>query len=104
MADFFGEALPEDQEPVFDGVQDAYVSRGTASDLHFVVPDYDPKFEFGPAPYPRPSNLTTDSASGHTHDIDLTPTNVPPKGTRLAVAFVGGDPDRPLVLTIYGWP
>jgi hypothetical protein len=90
------------------GVLEAAVSRASASDLYFTVPDLGPDWEFGPAPYPRPTaDLQTSNAGApaHSHAIDLTPVdNAPPTGTSIAVSFVGGDPDRPFVLAIYGWP
>lgn len=99
---------PEDERP-FAGVYDARVSKATAIGLHFTIKDYDPRYEFGPAPYPRLPDYTTSralvgTASEHSHTLDTTTPNTPPKGTRCAVAFVNGDPDRPLVLALYGWP
>lgn len=48
------------------------------------------------------SGSAKQTGSAHRHRI-RTP-NLPPVDTEIVVAFIGGDPDKPRVLTIYGWP
>lgn len=105
---------PERQEHQFRGVLDALVTRATLTELHFVIPEFDPQLEFGPAPYPRIPQATATAAGPALHDHAIVGEGdpghpalaplLPPEGTRCLVAFVDGDPDRPRVLATYGWP
>lgn len=106
VAEVMGAGRDETQGQ-FPFVYAATVTKATPTELQFTLDDEDARFEFPPAPYQRPPDLTTGQPStgaAHTHTIDQTPENVPPRGTAIAVAFAAGDPDRPLVLAIYGWP
>jgi len=88
----------------------ATVTRSTLTEVWFTLDDEDEYGEFPPAAYPKPGahahGIATESQHNHggtTTTTTFTP-NKPPKGTALAVAFAQGDPDRPMVLAIYGWP
>jgi len=99
-------------QPQFGGIWDAEVYDAGATTLRFVIPAYDRRHVFGPAPYPDQDHPTkVDGLHGHpgetisgTHSHRDSPTAVPPSGTKCVVAFVGFDASRPRVLTLYGWP
>lgn len=64
------------------------VVRAGVNSLFFTIGSYSEDLEFGPAPYPRPAGVAT----------------TPPRGTKVAVFFVEGDPGKPRVVCLYGWP
>lgn len=84
---------------------------------YFVIPDFDKKIEFGPAHYPRPPTYTQHQAlmpgngdnpsltvDDHKHRIMPQDGGAPPVLTEVVVQFIAGDPDRPEVLKVKGWP
>lgn len=96
---------PEDEpRPQFPGIYKGEVIRADMDALHFKIRDYSDQIEFGPCDYPRipaatqPFTCTTHHAHGILAAVS------PPAGTECAVAFSDGDPGKPLVLTLYGWP
>lgn len=95
-----GEREPSQQ---FQGVFDAVVTRSTADEVWFTIPDFSPELELGPARYPLsvPSQTEAGGSPSHSHNIDA---GQPAAGTDLLIAFVGGDPDKPRVLHFLGWP
>lgn len=107
LSSVFGQERDTQQ---FQGVFDARVTKSTSSTVHFVIPDFDPHAEFGPAPYPRPPVISPDGQ--HDHGGEVPPDGLhehpfddnPPEGAECAVAFVGGDPSEPRVLVMYDWP
>lgn len=79
---------PDESGPDMPHVYLASILSATTEAVRFAIPSYSDDFEFGPAPYARPSG-----AIGN-----------PPRGTTCAVFFDEGDPDKPSVLCLYGWP
>lgn len=83
------------------GIYLGRVTRVAGAQLHFVIDDFSPDFAFGPVTYERPP-MNTGEANLHTHTMRATAD--PAVGTKIVVGFLGGDPDRPEVLKIKGWP
>lgn len=87
-----------------EGVWLAKVTKATATKLHFELVTEDGLFatyEFGPAPYQTRLQVHRHGLPGVDETDDTAQSDPPVKGTRCAVAFAEGDPDRPLVLAVY---
>lgn len=102
-----GERRPARQ---FDGPQEGIVRSVGPKGIRFILPDYDEKYVFGPAPWTKSA---VEPAGAHSHsetgtgggttstapDHDHNPTD-PPVGARCLVVFVGNGIGRPWVI---GW-
>lgn len=107
-------APPEESEGQFQGFFIGELTRfaeGDDSRCFFRINDFSKSIEFGPAEYPRPPERTrTEGPDGedifsfaaHSHVLRFP--DLPPFGTELVVGFIAGDPDRPEVLKVKGWP
>lgn len=95
----------EGDEAPYPGVYLARVTRSSATSLHFALEDEE-EIELGPAPYPRIPEQTKqhDHPDAGLNAATIYDQAVPPRGTKIAVGFVDGDADMPLVLALYGWP
>lgn len=106
-----GEELPDEPPQQFLGIFEGEVTKVTGDKLYFVIPDFSRVHgPFGPAHYPAPRlrseadalTPSQDPFAAHTHG--LRDPDFPPVGTKVVVAFIGGDPSRPEVLKLKGWP
>lgn len=89
------------KEPQLAGLHEGIVRKVTAQGVRFVIPEFDPQYVFGPAPYtkvdvlPKSGGAGDDAFASHDHDVAT-----PPVGAKCLVAFVGLGIDRPWVV---GW-
>lgn len=100
----------EEPEPPMAGLHLGRITKVNGGQCHFVLDDFARELEFGPVDYPRPAVETGATSGGagdsafeaHTHKLRTPAT--PPVATEVVVGFIGGDPDRPEILKLKGWP
>lgn len=90
-------APPNRPRRPIEGVHDGRVHSVDGATVMLLLPDFDNgRYTYGPAPWPAGTTDAWSPTDSHRHDL---PT--PEPGWWCAVAFVGGDPDRPRVLAVY---